>query len=224
MPTPGGPVTDATTQATVQGVTSRDAYHHGDLRTACIEAALRLVEDGGPEAVTIRGVARVAGVSHQAPLHHFRDRDALLHEVAERGFELLVERLDRELHPGTSPLESLRTYGVVYVLHAVEHPGLFQVMFAPCDDPPGEAAYRRLIELCAGAQAAGELRGDDPLRLGLLVWSTVHGLAALYGHMGLDSGASGQPTDPRLAAERTLDDLIAGLAGHPSLTRRSIAH
>jgi AcrR family transcriptional regulator len=203
---------DTTTQPVVQGAPSRDAYHHGDLRAACIAAALRLVEDGGPEAVTIRGVARVAGVSHQAPLHHFRDRDALLHEVAERGFELLVERLDRELRPGAGPLESLRTYGVAYVLNAVEHPGLFQVMFAPCDDPPGEAAYQRLIELCAGAQAAGELRGDDPLRLGLLVWSTVHGLAALYGHMGLDSGASGQPTDARVAAERTLDDLMAGLA------------
>jgi AcrR family transcriptional regulator len=192
----------------------RDAYHHGDLRAACIDAGLRLVEDGGPDAVTIRGVARLVGVSHQAPLHHFRDRDELLHEVAERGFELLLERLDRELAPGAGPLEALRTYGLAYVLHAVEHPGLFQVMFAPCDaEPPGEAAYRRLIDLCAATQAAGELPGDDPLRLGLLVWSTVHGLAALYGHMGLDSGASGQPTDARFAAGRTLDDLIAGLTG-----------
>lgn len=191
---------------------STDSYHHGDLRVACIDAGARLVEDGGPEAVTIRGVARLAGVSHQAPLHHFRDRDELLHEIAERGFALLLERLDRELPPGAGALESLRTYGLVYVAHAIDHPGLFQVMFAPCDDPPGEAAYRRLIELCAAAQAAGELPGDDPFRLGLLVWSTVHGLAALYGHMGLDSGTSGQPTDARFAAERTLDDLLAGLA------------
>lgn len=192
---------------------SRDGYHHGDLRSACIAAALGLVEEGGPEAVTIRGVARIAGVSHQAPLHHFRDRDALLHELAEQGFDMLVARLDRDVRPGASPLEALRTYGLAYVLHAVEHPGLFQVMFAPCEDPPGEAAYRRLIELCAAAQATGELQGDDPLRLGLLVWSTVHGLAALYGHMGLDSGASGQPVDPRIATERTLEDLFAGLAG-----------
>ena len=191
---------------------SGDGYHHGDLRAACIAAALGLVDEGGPEAVTIRGVARIAGVSHQAPLHHFRDRDALLHEVAEHGFDMLVARLDREVGPGAGPLDALRTYGLAYVLHAVEHPGLFQVMFAPCEDPPGEAAYRRLIELCAAAQAAGELRGDDPLRLGLLVWSTVHGLATLYGHMGLDSGASGQPVDPRTATERTLDDLFAGLA------------
>jgi AcrR family transcriptional regulator len=186
-------------------------YHHGHLRTACIDAGVALARSDGPEAVTIRGVARLAGVSHTAPLHHFRDRDDLLHEVAERGFDLLLERLDRELRPGASPLEALRTYGLAYVMQAVDQPGLFQVMFAPCDDPPGEAAYRRLIELCAAAQGAGQLPGDDPFRLGLLVWSTVHGLASLYGHMGLDSGTSGQPTDARAAAERTLDDLLAAL-------------
>jgi AcrR family transcriptional regulator len=190
-----------------------DTYHHGNLRATCVEAGVRLVEEEGPDAVTIRGVARIAGVSHTAPLHHFRDRAELLHEVAERGFDLLLERLDREIRPGSGPLESLRTYGLEYVLHAVDHPGLFQVMFAPCDDPPGEAAYRRLIELCAAAQAARELPGQDPFRLGLLFWSTVHGLASLYGHMGLDSGTSGQPTDARVAAERTLDDLISALSG-----------
>jgi AcrR family transcriptional regulator len=197
------------------GLAHADTYHHGHLRVACIEAGVALAQAGGPDGVTIRGVARAAGVSHTAPLHHFRDREELLHEVAERGFELLVERLDREVRPGAGPLESLRTYGVAYVMQAVERPGLFQVMFAPCADPPGEAAYRRLIQLCATAQATGELPGDDPFRLGLLVWSTVHGLASLYGHMGLDSGTSGQPTDPRVAAERTIDDLLAALAGPP---------
>jgi len=202
VPAPYGPLVSA-------GAT--DGYHHGNLRAACIDAGIALAEAEGPDAVTIRGVARLAGVSHTAPLHHFRDRDELLHEIAERGFELLLERLDREVRPGAGPLESLRSYGLAYVLQAVDHPGLFQVMFAPCDDPPGEAAYRRLIELCAAAQVAGEVPGEDPFRLGLLVWSTVHGLASLYGHMGLDSGTSGQPPDARVAAERTLDDLLGAL-------------
>lgn len=188
------------------------AYHHGNLRAACVDAGVALARSDGPDAVTIRGVARLTGVSHTAPLHHFRDREELLHEVAERGFDLLLERLEQELRPGAGPLEALRTYGLVYVMQAVEHPGLFQVMFAPCDDPPGEAAYRRLIELSAAVQATGAIPGDDPFRLGLLVWSTVHGLATLYGHMGLDSGTSGQPTDARVAAERTLDDLLDALA------------
>lgn len=189
------------------------AYHHGNLRAACLDAGIALAEADGPDAVTIRGVARLAGVSHTAPLHHFRDRADLLHEIAERGFELLLERLDREIRPTAGPLESLRTYGLAYVMQAVDHPGLFQVMFAPCDDPPGEAAYRRLIELCAAVQATGAIPGRDPVRLALLVWSTVHGLASLYGHMGLDGGMSGQPIDARVAAERTLDDLLAALAG-----------
>ena len=192
------------------------AYHHGNLRAACVDAGIALAEDDGPDAVTIRGVARLAGVSHTAPLHHFRDRADLLHEIAERGFDLLLERLDREVRPGAGPLESLRTYGLAYVMQAVDHPGLFQVMFAPCDDPSGEAAYRRLIELCAAVQATGAIPGSDPVRLALLVWSTVHGLASLYGHMGLDSGMSGQPTDARVAAEHTLDDLLAALAGPAS--------
>jgi len=203
-PSPYGPPASA-------GMT--DGYHHGNLRAACIDAGIALAEAEGPDAVTIRGVARLAGVSHTAPLHHFRDRDELLHEIAERGFDLLLERLDREIRPGAGPLESLRTYGLVYVMQAVDHPGLFQVMFAPCDDPPGEAAYRRLLGLCAAAQAAGEVPGEDPFRFGLLVWSTVHGLASLYGRMGLDSGTSGQPTDARAAAERTLDDLLGALTG-----------
>jgi AcrR family transcriptional regulator len=187
------------------------AYHHGDLRAACIAAGIRLVEDGGPEAVTIRGVARIAGVSHQAPLHHFHSRDALLHGIAERGFELLVDRLDRELPAGAGPTAALRAYGLSYVLHAREHPGLFQLMFAPCDEPTGEMAYRRLIDLCAAAQSSGELKGDDPLRLAMLLWSVVHGVAALYTSMGLESGLSGQPEDPRIAAEHALDDLLDAL-------------
>lgn len=206
------PPTQNATHGFVIADASAPAYHHGHLRLACIDAGVALAEVDGPDAVTIRGVARLTGVSHTAPLHHFRDRAELLHEVAERGFELLLERFEDEDRPDEGPLASLRTYGVVYVLQAVDHPGLFGVMFSPCDDPPGRAAYERLIGLCAAAQQAGELPGSDPFRLALLVWSTVHGLASLYGHMGLDSGASGQPMDARVAAERTIDDLFAALA------------
>jgi len=190
---------------------SADTYHHGDLRAACVAAGIRLVEDGGPDAVTIRGVARLAAVSHQAPLHHFRDRDALIHEIAERGFEMLIERLDAEMPANVGPTAALRAYGLIYVLQAVEHPGLFQLMFAPCDEPAGEAAYRRLIDLCAAAQASGELAGDDPYRLAMLLWGLVHGIAALYTSFGFESGLSGQPVEPRLATEHALDDVLGAL-------------
>ncbi len=189
-----------------------DGYHHGNLRAACVEAGIRLVEDEGPDAVTIRGVARIAGVSHTAPLHHFRDRQELLDAVADRGFELLVERLDASLSSDATPTAALRAYGRAYVEHAVAHRGLFALMFRPTAEMQGEASYRRLVELGAAAQAAGELPGRDPFRLALTLWSSVHGLAALYATSNLGSGlVTGQPTDPRVAAETVLDDLLGAL-------------
>jgi AcrR family transcriptional regulator len=189
-----------------------DGYHHGDLAAACVEAGVALVEAGGPDALTIRGVARVVGVSHTAPLHHFPDRAALVAAVAERGFQILLERLEKEIGPDAGPRERLHAYGVAYVVHAAAHPGLFSLMFGPTPHPAGEGAYLLLIELCAETQAAGELPGDDPYRLALLLWSVVHGLAGLFvaGHIAAGS-ISGQPSDARFAATRTLDDLIAAL-------------
>ena len=189
-----------------------DTYHHGHLRAACVEAGVRLVEAEGPDAVTIRGVARIAGVSHTAPLHHFRDRHELLDAVADRGFDLLVERLDASLAPDATPMESLHAYGRAYVDHAVAHRGLFTLMFRPTTEMQGEASYRRLIDLCAAAQAAGELPGDDPFRLALALWSSVHGLAALYATSNLGSGhVPGQPTDAGVGTDAVLHDLLGAL-------------
>jgi AcrR family transcriptional regulator len=189
-----------------------DTYHHGNLRAACVEAGIRLVEEAGPDAVTIRGVARIAGVSHTAPLHHFRDREDLLDAVADRGFDLLVERLDASLAPGATPTAALRAYGRAYVDHAVTHRGLFALMFRPAAEMQGEASYRRLIGLCAASQAAGELPGIDPYRLALVLWSSVHGLAALYATSNLGSGhVTGQPTDPGVGTGAVLDDLLGAL-------------
>jgi len=187
-------------------------YHHGDLTTACVDAGVQLVEAGGADALTIRGVARMTGVSHTAPLHHFPDRQALVSAVAERGFELLLERLAAEIGSDAGPRERLRAYGIAYVLHAANHPGLFSLMFGPSPHPAGQEAYDLLIRLCAEAQSAHELPGDDPYRLALLLWSSVHGLAGLFvaGHIAAGD-ISGQPSDPRVAAARTLDDLIGAL-------------
>jgi AcrR family transcriptional regulator len=196
-----------------------DGYHHGHLRAACVEAGIRLVEDDGLDAVTIRGVARIAGVSHTAPLHHFRDRQELLDAVADRGFEVLVERLDASLSSDATPTAALRAYGRAYVEHAVAHRGLFSLMFRPTAEMQGEASYRRLVELCAAAQAAGELPGRDPFRLALTLWSSVHGLAALYATSNLGSGhVTGQPTDPRVATETVLDDLLGALGAAAAVT------
>jgi AcrR family transcriptional regulator len=187
-------------------------YHHGDLAAACVDAGIRLVEEGGPDAVTIRGVARLAGVSHTAPLHHFPDRAALLAAVAERGFDLLLERLESGPGADAGPRDRLRAYGIAYVLHATDHPGLFSLMFGADRHPAGQGAYDLLMGLCTAAQATGELPGSDPYRLALLLWSTVHGLASLIvsGRVAGDD-LRGRPGNVRVVTARTIDDIFLAL-------------
>jgi len=194
-----------------------DTYHHGDLRTACVEAGLALVHDGGQDALTIRGVARLAGVSHTAPLHHFHDRDELLAAVAQIGFTRLVERTRRAItdHPSSDGVGRLRTYGLLYVGEAIADPGLFQLMFSDAACDTGQEAYELLLELVA----ASGIGTQDPERLGLLFWAQVHGLAGLYAegklaHELVDLAPGQVP--PR--AEQALDDLISAI-DHPDRRR-----
>lgn len=203
---------------------STDTYHHGDLREACIAAGLRLLDQGGIDAVTIRGVARIAHVSHTAPLHHFADRDALLDAIAQRGFDRLLDRLTAAVAAGeTGPRAQLRAYGIAYVEEAVRSPGLFSLMFGRVRDGIGETAGHRLVELCAEAIDAGELTGADPQVLSLILWSSVHGLASLYVSRYLGQGfVTGEPADARAGAELVLDSLFASLTP-PPVARRPIS-
>lgn len=191
-------------------MTTTDGYHHGALREACIAAGLGLLADGGPDAVTIRGVARIAGVSHTAPLHHFADREALLDAIAQRGFDRLLDRLGAAAAAGaTAPRAQLRAYGLAYVEEAVADPGLFALMFERARDGIGEEAGHRLVELCADAIDHGELTGPDAQVLSLVLWSTVHGLASLYVSRYLGQGfVTGEPADARAGAEIVLDALL----------------
>ena len=95
-------------------------------------------------------------------------------------------------------------------------------MFRPTGQIQGEASYRRLIDLCAAAQAAGELPGRDPFRLALVLWSSVHGLAALYATANLGSGhVTGQPTDPGVATDAVLDDLLGALGAATTTSKET---
>ncbi len=199
-------------------MTTSDGYHHGDLREACIAAGLSLLADDGPDAVTIRGVARIAGVSHTAPLHHFADRDALLDAIAQRGFDRLLGRLAAATAAGaTGPRAQLRAYGIAYVEEAVADPGLFALMFGRARDGIGEEAGHRLVELCAEAIDRGELVAPDAQVLSLVLWSTVHGLASLYVSRYLGRGfVTGEPADARAGAVLVLDALLDSFTPHPA--------
>ncbi|MDX2563786.1 TetR/AcrR family transcriptional regulator [Streptomyces sp. TX20-6-3] len=154
--------------------TSRNSYHHGGLRQAVLDAALDVIAAEGPGALSLRDLARRAGVSHAAPAHHFKDRTGLLTALAAEGYGLLAEAL--------AAAPELRERGVRYVRFAVEHPAHFQVMFQPdllrADDPDLLAAKERAsAELRAGVADLTDV--PDPRTAGIAAWSLAHGFATL---------------------------------------------
>ncbi|RKH05899.1 TetR/AcrR family transcriptional regulator [Corallococcus praedator] len=197
-------------------------YHHGDLRQALVDAAVALISEEGFGALTLREVARRAGVTHAAPYRHFTDKEALLGAVALEGFRAMAremrERMDRAPE---GPLEQLSAAGVAYVLFAVRHPPHFRVMFGPHfqrplkpRSPEGEPdAFALLVGCIAAGQSAGLLRQGEPRALTLTAWSLVHGLASLFVDRQLDEAVQGLEAAEALAVVQTRL-LISGLA-HP---------
>lgn len=154
-------------------------YHHGDLRRALLDTALVAIAEHGPAAVSLRDLARRAGVSHAAPTHHFRDKTGLLTAVAAEGWALLANALG-ETHARGSNFAEM---GVSYVLFATSHPAHFAVMRAPGlvrdDDPELRAAQDRAGSYLRGG--ADQYRADpaDARVTALAAWSLVHGLSTL---------------------------------------------
>ena len=167
----------------------RKPYHHGNLRRALLDAALRLVETEGAEALTLRAAARLAGVSQAAPYRHFADKQALLAAVAEEGFRALTEAMRRSAAAHADlPLARLRALGLAYVEFATGHPAHFRVMFGrevadrsayPSLQAAATETFGLLVEAVAESQRAGLVRPGDPQELALSAWSIVHGLSAL---------------------------------------------
>jgi len=152
-------------------------YHHGDLRRALLDCALAAVNEHGPVELSLRDVARRAGVSHAAPAHHFRDKTGLLTALAAEGWTLLSDALDVS-DPAFAEL------GVTYVVFATEHPAHFAVMRAPGlvrgYDPALVAAQQRAgDQLRSGARRHPDAAAAADPTTALAGWALVHGLAAL---------------------------------------------
>jgi AcrR family transcriptional regulator len=186
---------------------SRTSYHHGDLRNAMIEAALRLVEREGLHKFSMREAAREAGVAPSAPYRHFDDKTALMTAVAEAALaELIARSEDAIARAPASPLEQFRAAGIAYVRFAYERPAHFRVLHDP------ECARRDASELLSayferadalvratvdGAGRDGELSERLPQELVQLTASTLmYGLARQI--------VDGQ-LDPDLTAEQVED-------------------
>jgi AcrR family transcriptional regulator len=172
------------------GPGARRGYHHGNLREALIEAALNLIREKGPAGFTFAEAARAAGVSPAAPYRHFRDRDALLADVARRGFEAFTEALTRAWDNGRpNPREAFHRLGAAYLAFASSEPAYFSAMFESglslADYPDvraeGDRAFAVLREACEAVIATlPKERRPPPLMMALHIWSLSHGIAALF--------------------------------------------
>ena len=170
---------------------SRRPYHHGNLRQVLLNAGVALIRKVGPKSFTLREVARRAGVSHNAPYRHFRDKDELISAIVGQGFERLNDAMIGQAAAGKTGVERLELCGRAYVNFALRWPGHFTAMFdlAPqrgegrlqADNraSAGDMAFQTLVGFIAQCQNEKVFPEGDPLRFALMAWSVVHGIAKL---------------------------------------------
>ena len=168
----------------------RRSYHHGNLREALVAAALELIGQKGPGGFSFAEAARAAGVSPAAPYRHFRDRDALLADVATRGFELFAGELDAAWSDGNpDPVQALENVGRAYLNFARSEPAYYAAMFEAQLPPDlnreltlaadqAFAVLRRAAEVVC--VRLPKERRPPALMVGLHIWSMAHGIASLF--------------------------------------------
>jgi AcrR family transcriptional regulator len=183
-------------------------YHHGNLRTALLAQAELTVRERGAQALSLRELAREVGVSHAAPRRHFPDRQALLDALAEDGFARVGTELRSAVERAGEDFEArLRATAAAYVRFATEDAALLELMFAGKHreesgslHDAADRAFSVILELIGQGQAEGALEQDDPERIGLVLFATIQGVAALV-------------TGGMVRAEQ-LDELVADAITH----------
>ncbi|MGH3560972.1 MAG: TetR/AcrR family transcriptional regulator [Mycobacterium sp.] len=185
----------------------RTTYHHGDLRAVILAEAAHLVAERGADRVSLRELAREAGVSHAAPAHHFTDRRGVFTALAAQGFRLLAAAL-ADARP------RFRDAALAYVRFALEHPGHYRVMF---DKSLLDTSDSELVtaEAAAGAELSRGVATlsdpgaqADPAGAELAAWSLVHGFAMLWLNDAVNPRV--KATDPMRTVERIATMLFSG--------------
>jgi AcrR family transcriptional regulator len=207
-------------------------YHHGNLKEALVRAALELIAEKGPAGFTFADAARWAGVSPAAPYRHFRDRDALIADVARRGFDEFTAALSTAWGDGRPDvLDAFDRLGRAYLDFAKREPAYYSAMFeagVPLDADPQlrEAGERAFAVLRGAAEKLVMLmpaEGRPPaLMVALHIWSMTHGIASLFGRG--DSARRSLPMAPEELLEAAFLIYLRGLGlpsgtpgtGHPS--------
>jgi AcrR family transcriptional regulator len=204
---------------------ARATYHHGDLRNALLHAGAKLAESGGPDAVTIRAAARLAGVTPTAAYRHFADHTELLEAVRQLAMQRLSAAMTRYLRhlpatndPVAAAVDRLRSTGRGYIHFALTEPGLFRTAFfagkatTNPHRPEDSGPFAMLCDALDGLVDVGYLAAEDRPLAEFAAWSAVHGLALLL----IDGPLRPLPRRERDAIiDRALDVIDRGLStGH----------
>ena len=190
-------------------------YHHGDLSRALVAAAQAILEREGAQALSLRAVAREAGVSPAAPYHHFKDKAELLDAVAHEAFDRLAVAM-REAR-AAEPDDALTAMGVAYVVFARENPSRYRVMWdcsrdkdaMPHEKPDGELGAYDLVKdelIRSGAVSPDDELGAEVATCAM--WTAVHGLAEMAGFTNFD------PLKDALGGERAFYRAMLRNIGH----------
>lgn len=198
---------------------SRRGYHHGNLREALIEAALDLIAKTGPAGFTFAEAARAAGVSPAAPYRHFRDRDALMADIAQRGFERFGADLRRAWDDGKpDPLSAFKNVGRAYLAFARAEPAYYAAMFEarlPSGvnrelDQAADQAFAVIRQASEVLSAKLPQKNRPPaLMMALHVWALSHGVASLFARG--DAGRRSLPMPPEDLLEAGILVYLSGL-------------
>lgn len=194
-------------------------YHHGNLRAELLKAAEKELSEKGLEAFSMRGVAKRAGVSHNAPGHHFADVNALLTALATTGFKrLLATQTARQKHAKSSPLNQFIALGLGYVDFATENPAMFRLMFSSSQPDRTDAdlaaamasAFLLLSQEAGKLAPSGSSRSDLESKNIMAAWAMVHGLGDL-----MNSGLLDVMIDSQDHRDELLSDILMRLTFDP---------
>jgi AcrR family transcriptional regulator len=178
-----------------------DNYHHGDLKNALIQAGIEILSRDGLQALSLRNVAKQAGVSHMAPYAHFADKQALIAAIAAEGYAKLYSKLSAAHQSKSDPLPCLFAMAHAYLQFALDEPDHFNMTFsgaveAEKDYPEyveqSQRCFRLVVTLVADCQTAALFAGEDTQLLAVSIWSCIHGFIQLLLANQLPSGLLAQ--------------------------------
>jgi AcrR family transcriptional regulator len=163
-------------------------YHHGDLKNALIQAGIEILSKEGIQALSLRSVAKRAGVSHAAPYAHFADKQALVAAIAAEGYNKLYQQLSAAQHPEDEPLNRLIATAQAYLQFALDEPDHFRITFAgvveteqnyPDYVEQSKRCFGLVVTTVEACQGVGMFAGRDTQLVAVSVWSCIHGFVQL---------------------------------------------